>query len=160
MPCHRYGSPMIEDLPWEEFAGDPDTHIAKLEEREEGLQKDIYKVRQELRLARQLKKHKDIADEWRRNGIPDQRQSAADDDEDDDTTAANPQGQTRKDRIREFMLQDPKRLWKAGSMAETLGVPSKAKSVRVTMDELVRAGELVKHPGSNYQHASGVRPTP
>ncbi|NUQ97373.1 MAG: hypothetical protein HOY79_12760 [Streptomyces sp.] len=117
---------MVEDLPWEEFTGDPDTHIAKLEEKEEGLQKDIYKVRQELRLARQPKKHKDIEDEWRRNGIPDQRQSAADD-EDDDTA---------------------------------LGEPSKAKSVRVTMDELVRAGELVKHPGSNYQHASGVRQTP
>ncbi|MGP4086952.1 hypothetical protein [Streptomyces sp. KR55] len=150
---------MIEDLPWEEFAGHPDTHIAKLEEREEGLQKDLYKVRQELRLARQLKKHKDTAEEWRRNDIPDQRQSAADD-EDDDTTAVNAQGQTRKDRIREIMRQDPMRLWKAGSMAEALGEPAKTKSVRVTMDELMRAGELVKHPGSNYQHAAGIRPTP
>jgi hypothetical protein len=152
---------MIEDLPWEEFAGDPDTHIVKLEEKEDGLQKDLYKVRQELRLMRQLKRHKDTATEWRRNGIPDQRQSTADeDDEDNDSTVPNAQGQTRKDRIREFMRQDPQRLWKAGSMAEALGVPTKTKSVRVTMDELMRTGELVKHPGSNYQHAAGIRQAP
>ncbi|MFF4356748.1 hypothetical protein [Streptomyces sp. NPDC001604] len=151
---------MIEDLPWEEFAGDPDTYITKLEKREEDLQKDLYKVRQELRLTRQLKRYKDTADEWRRNGIPDQRQSVADDDEDNDSTAVNAQGQTRKDRIREIMRQDPMRLWKAGSMAEALGEPAKTKSVRVTMDELMRAGELVKHPGSNYQHATGIRSTP
>lgn len=150
---------MIEDLPWEEFAGDPDTHIVKLEEKEDGLQKDLYKVHQELRLMRHLKKHKDTAEEWRRNGIPDQRQSA-DDDDDNDMTMPNAQGQTRKDLIRELMRQDPQRLWKAGAMAESLGVPAKTKSVRVTMDELVRAGELVKHPGSNYQHAGGVRQTP
>ncbi|MEU0407931.1 hypothetical protein ABZ307_08895 [Streptomyces griseorubiginosus] len=149
---------MIEDLPWEEFAGDPDTHIEKLEEKEEDLQKDLYKVRQELRLARQLKKHKDTAEEWRRHGIPDQRQPSADDD-DSDISAPNGQGQTRKDHIRTIMRQDPQRLWKAGSMAETLGVPTKSKSVRVTMDELVRSGELVKHPGSNYQWAAGVRQT-
>jgi hypothetical protein len=151
---------MVEDLPWEEFAGDPDKHIAWLEKKEEGLQRDMYKVRLELRLARQLKKHKDTADEWRRNGVPDQRQSTLDADEDDDAAAANPSGQTRKDRIREIMLQDPMRLWKAGSMAQALGEPAKGKSVRVTMDELVRAGELVKHPGSNYQYASGVRTAP
>ncbi|WP_405881051.1 hypothetical protein OG762_22115 [Streptomyces sp. NBC_01136] len=150
---------MIEDLPWEEFAGDPDTHIEKLEEKEDGLQKDLYKVRQELRLMRQIKRHKDTAEDWRRHGIPDQRQSA-DDDEDNDMTVPNAQGQTRKDRIRELMRQDPQRHWKAGSMAEALGVPTKSKSVRVTMDELMRAGELVKHPGSNYQHATGVRPAP
>lgn len=155
MPCHRYGSPMIEDLPWEEFAGDPDTYIEKLEEKEDGLQKDLYKVRQELRLMRQLKKHKDTAEEWRRNGIPDQRQPM--EDEDSDMAAPNAQGQTRKDRIREIMRQDAQRLWKAGSMAEALGVPTKSKSVRVTMDELVRSGELVKHPGSNYQYAAGIR---
>ncbi|MGI3202944.1 hypothetical protein ACRJ4W_40555 [Streptomyces sp. GLT-R25] len=149
---------MIEDLPWEAFAGDPDTYVEKLEEKEEDLQKDIYKVRQELRLMRQLKKHKDIAEEWRRSGIPDQRQSTPDDDEEEnEMEAPNGHGQTRKDRIRDLMRQDPQRLWKAGSMAAVLGVPSKTKSVRVTMDELVRAEELVKHPGSNYQYAAGIR---
>ncbi|WP_157901114.1 hypothetical protein [Streptomyces davaonensis] len=150
---------MIEDLPWEEFASDPDAHIAKLEVEEVGLQKDLYKVRQELRLMRQLKKHKDTAEEWRRNGIPDQRQQSLDDDDEEESemTAPNGQGLTRKDRIRELMRQDPQRLWKAGSMADSLGVPTKTKSVRVSMDELVRAGELVKHPGSNYQWAAGAR---
>ncbi|WP_406726512.1 hypothetical protein WJ438_20230 [Streptomyces sp. GD-15H] len=79
---------MVEDLPWEEFAGDPDKYIAKLEEKEEGLQKDMYKACQELRLARRLKKHKGAADEWRRSGIRAQRNSAAEDDEDDDAAAA------------------------------------------------------------------------
>ncbi|MEV7393828.1 MULTISPECIES: hypothetical protein [unclassified Streptomyces] len=148
---------MIEDVPWEAFAGDPDTYVERLEEKEEDLQKDLYKVRQELRLMRQLKKHKDTAEEWKRSGIPDQRQQSLDDEDENELTAPNGQGQTRKDRIRELMRQDPQRLWKAGSMAEALGVPTKTKSVRVTMDELVRAGELVKHPGSNYQHATGIR---
>ncbi|MEW2114392.1 hypothetical protein AB0945_04220 [Streptomyces sp. NPDC005474] len=80
--------------------------------------------------------------------------------EDNDSTAVSAQGQTRKDRLREIMRQDPMRLWQAGSMAEALGEPAKTESVRVTMDELMRAGELVKHPGSNYQHATGVRSTP
>jgi hypothetical protein len=151
---------MIEDLPWEEFAGDPDTYVERLEEKEEGLQKDIYKVRQELRLVRQLKKHKEIAEEWRRSGIPEQRQATADDDdEENEMESPNAHGQTRKDRIRELMRQDPQRLWKAGSMATALGVPTKTKSVRVSMDELVRAEELVKHPGSNYQYAASGRQT-
>ncbi|MEU1596013.1 hypothetical protein ABZ468_24935 [Streptomyces sp. NPDC005708] len=151
---------MIETVSWEEFASDPDKYVGELEKEEESLQKDLYKVRQELRLMRQLKKHKDTAKEWQQRGIPDQRQPSQDDDEDNDMTAPNEQGTTRKDRIRDIMLQDPQRLWKAGTMAEALGVPDKTKSVRVTMDELVRAGELVKHPGSNYQHATGIRQTP
>ncbi|MFJ8550876.1 hypothetical protein [Streptomyces sp. NPDC093676] len=149
---------MIEGLSWDEMAGDPDKHILKLKEEEENLQTALYKVRQELRLFRQIKKHKDLAEDWIDNGVPDQRQSSQDDEDDEDMTTSNGQGQTRKDRIRDIMRQDPQRLWKAGSMAEALGVPTKTKSVRVTMDELMRAGELVKHPGSNYQHASGVRP--
>lgn len=151
---------MIENVSWGEFAGDPDKYIGELEEKEEDLQKDLYKVRQELRLVRQIKKHKDTAEEWKRTGIPDQRQPSQDDEDDNEMTALNGQVQTRKDRIRDIMRQDPQRMWKAGSMAETLGVPTKSKSVRVTMDELMRAGELVKHPGSNYQHASSIRQNP
>ncbi|MGP4089705.1 hypothetical protein [Streptomyces sp. KR55] len=150
---------MIESLDWHEFASEPDAYIVKLEAREEELQKDLYKVRQELRLLRQLQKHKDVAEDWKRNGIPDQRQPTSGEDEENEMEAPNGHGQTRKDRIRDLMRQDPQRFWKAGSMAAALGVPTKSKSVRVTMDELVRAEELVKHPGSNYQYAAGARQT-
>ena len=44
---------MIETLPWEEVAGNPDKYIQLLEEKELELQRDTFKVRQELRLVRQ-----------------------------------------------------------------------------------------------------------
>ncbi|MDX3245989.1 hypothetical protein [Streptomyces sp. ME18-1-4] len=39
---------MIETLPWEEVAGNPDKYIQLLEEKEVELQRDTFKVRQEL----------------------------------------------------------------------------------------------------------------
>lgn len=65
---------MIETLPWEEVAGNPDKYIQLAEEKEADMQRDLYKLRQELRLLRNVKKQKEITDEWRASGIPDQRQ--------------------------------------------------------------------------------------
>ncbi|MFD3572549.1 hypothetical protein [Streptomyces sp. NPDC058644] len=142
---------MIEDLAWEEFSGDPDKYIHALEERENDLGRETFKVRQELRLMRQLKKHKDTALSWREHGIPDQRQAEPEEDKPQEASVGS-QGPTRKDRIRGLLGQDPQRLWKVKEIAAALGEPQKEKSVRVAVDEMARAGEIIKHPGAQYQY--------
>ncbi|MFG3304700.1 hypothetical protein [Streptomyces wuyuanensis] len=131
-----------------------------LEDKEGETQRDLYKVRQELRLVRQIKKQKDTAEEWRRHGVPDQRRpddfDASDEDESaHDTGGVNGHqtGPTRKVRILDLMAQDPKRIWKVNDVSLALN-DRKIKSLRVAMDELVRAGSLTKHPGANYQFSA------
>ncbi|MER5911885.1 hypothetical protein ABT124_15595 [Streptomyces sp. NPDC001982] len=148
---------MIENLPWEEYAANPDKYVKMLEEQEEESQRDLYKVRQELRLVRQIKKQKDTAEEWRAHGVPDQRRpddpySTEDGEPSDEASRANghPHGPTRKERVLALMGQDSSRIWKVANIAIALD-DHKIKSIRVAMDELVRAGSLTKHPGANYQ---------
>jgi hypothetical protein len=57
---------------------------------------------------------------------------------------------TRKERILGLLAQDPHRQWKVNDVVHALDDPN-TKSVRVSMDELVRAGKLNKLPGSIYQ---------
>ncbi|MFJ6897076.1 hypothetical protein [Streptomyces hokutonensis] len=149
---------MIETLPWEEVAGNPDKYIQLLEEGVE-LQRDTFKVRQELRLVRQVKKQMQIADEWRTTGIPEQRQPDTDS-EDDETTAAASGFQVapRKTRILRLMAQDPMRQWKALEVANALNQAHKIKSVRVAADELAKAGSLIKLPNAFYQYAPPQQP--
>jgi hypothetical protein len=151
---------MIEDLPWAEFASDPDKYIKELEETEEATQKDLHRVRQELRLMRQIKKQKDTAEEWKHNGIPEQRTKHEPDDdevgEEVGVTDSNGRPLTRKQRIRSLMAQDPARQWKVNEIAQALADPN-TKSVRVSMDELAHAGSIVKHPGAIYQYTTAAQ---
>lgn len=150
---------MIETLPWEEVAGNPDKYIQLLEEKEVELQRDTFKVRQELRLVRSVKKQMQIADEWRTSGIPEQRQPDTDS-EDAETTAAASGFQVapRKTRILRLMAQDPMRQWKALEVANALNEAHKIKSVRVAADELAKAGSLIKLPNAFYQYAPPQQP--
>ncbi|GAA3570666.1 hypothetical protein [Streptomyces osmaniensis] len=144
---------MIENLPWEEVAGNPEKYIQLLEERDAHLQRDTYQVRMELRLVRQIKKHMDTAREWRESGIPEQRQPDPAYDQPTTSTSANGKLPPRKDRILLLMSQDPQRQWKALEMADALNESSKGKSVRVAMDELYKAGKISKLPNAFYQYA-------
>ena len=101
---------MIETLLWEEVAGNPDKYIQLLKEKEVELQRDTFKVRQELRLARQVKKQMQIADEWRTSGIPEQRLSETDTVDAEPATATGGfQVAPRETRILRLMAQDPLR---------------------------------------------------
>ena len=145
---------MIETLPWEEVAGNPDKYIQLLEEKELELQRDTFKVRQELRLVRQVKKQMQIAEEWRTSGIPEQRQADADSEDTETTTVAGGfQTLPRKTRILRLMAQDPTRQWKALEVANALNEAGKIKSVRVAADELAKAGSLIKLPHAFCQYA-------
>ena len=150
---------MIETIPWEEVAGNPDKYILLLEEKEVELQRDTFKVRQELRLVRSVKKQMQIADEWRMSGIPEQRQPDTDS-EDAETTAAASGFQVapRKTRILRLMAQDPMRQWKALEVANALNEAHKIKSVRVAADELAKSGSLIKLPNAFYQYAPPQQP--
>ncbi|MFF7601071.1 hypothetical protein [Streptomyces mirabilis] len=150
---------MIETLPWEEVAGNPDKYIQLLEEKEVELQRDLYKVRQELRLVRQVQKQMQIANEWRATGIPEQRQPETDSDNAETTPAASGfQAAPRKTRIMRLMAQDPLRRWKALEVANALDEADKIKSVRVAADELARSGSLIKLPNAFYQYAPSQQP--
>ncbi|MEU9149101.1 hypothetical protein AB0D59_00760 [Streptomyces sp. NPDC048417] len=150
---------MIETLPWEEVAGDPDKYIELLEEREVELQRDLFKVRQELRLVRQVQKQMQIANEWRSTGIPEQRQPDTDSDNTETTPAASGfQAVPRKTRIMRLMAQDPLRRWKALEVANALNEADKIKSVRVAADELAKSGSLIKLPNAFYQYAPSQQP--
>ncbi|MFG2027182.1 hypothetical protein [Streptomyces sp. NPDC048825] len=150
---------MIENLPWEEVAGNPDKYIQLLEEKDVELQRESFKVRQELRLVRQVKKQMQIADEWRSSGIPDQRQPHTDSEKAETTTAASGlQAVPRKTRILRLMAQDPLRQWKALEVANALNEADKIKSVRVAADEPAKAGSLIKLPNAFYQYAPTQQP--
>ena len=150
---------MIETLPWEEVAGNPDKYIQLLEEKELELQRDTFKVRQELRLVRQAKKQMQIAEEWRTSGIPEQRQADIDSEDTETTTVAGGfQTLPRKTRILRLMAQDPTRQWKALEVANALNEAGKIKSVRVAADELAKAGSLIKLPNAFYQYAPPQQP--
>ncbi|WP_406393675.1 hypothetical protein OG806_24680 [Streptomyces sp. NBC_00882] len=150
---------MIETLPWEEVAGNPDKYIRLLEEKEFELQRETYKVRQELRLVRHVQKQMQIADEWRASGIPEQRQSDSESEDAEPTTAASGfQAVPRKTRILRLMAQDPTRQWKALEVANALNEVDKIKSVRVAADELAKAGSLIKLPNAFYQYAPPQQP--
>ncbi|WP_406406522.1 hypothetical protein [Streptomyces sp. NBC_01643] len=142
---------MIETVPWEEVAANPDKYVQLAEEKEAEMQRDIYKLRQELRLLRTMKKQKEIVDEWRESGIPEQRQPETGDDA-EATASGGSQPLTRKMRIMRLMAQDPQRRWKALEVANALDEASKIKSVRVAMDELSRAEYLTKLPHAFYQY--------
>lgn len=144
---------MIGTLPWEEVAGNPDKYIQLLEERETELQRDLFKVRQELKVVRLMKKQKELTHEWRMSGIPDQRKAEAPSDEGETTVAGGYQPFTRKTRIMRLIGQDPQRQWKALEVASALNESLKIKSVRVAMDELAKTGSLIKLPNAYYQHA-------
>lgn len=144
---------MIETLPWEEVAGNPDKYIQLLDERETELQRDLFKVRQELKVVRLMKKQKELTDEWRTSGIPDQRKTEAPSDDGEATGASGYQPVTRKTRIMRLIGQDPQRQWKALEVASALNESLKIKSVRVAMDELAKTGSLIKLPNAYYQYA-------
>ncbi|MEW2518629.1 hypothetical protein [Actinacidiphila alni] len=119
-------------------------------------------MRQELRLVRQIKKQKDTVEEWKRNGIPEQRtkHEAGEDEvsEEAGTTDSNGRPVPRKQRIRNLMAQDPARQWKVNEIAHALGATN-VKSVRVSMDELAQTGAIIKHPGAIYQHTTTAQHT-
>jgi hypothetical protein len=147
---------VIESLPWEEVSSDPDKYIDALEERDRELQREAFKVRQELRLVRQLKKFKDTTEDWRQNGVPEQRQTEPDE-ASPHGAGAGGQGATRKDRIGALLAQDPQRQWKVKEAAIALGEIEKEKAVRVAMDELARANKIIKQTGPTgtlYQYGS------
>ncbi|MFE1287804.1 hypothetical protein [Streptomyces sp. NPDC058751] len=143
---------MIESLPWEDVAGNPEKFIELLEEKEAELQRETHKVRMELRLVRQIKKQMDIAAEWRESGIPEQRQTEPGHDNPAPITSTEGKPPSRKDRILHLMSQDPQRHWKALEMADALNETSKGKSVRVAMDELYRSGRIAKLPNAFHQY--------
>lgn len=150
---------MIETLPWEEVAGNPDKYIQLLEEKEVELPREMFKVRQELRLVRHVQKQMQIADEWRSSGIPEQRQSDTDSEESEPTTATGGfHTVPRKTRILRLMAQHPTRHWKALEVAKALNEVDKIKSVREAADELAKAGSLIKLPNAFYQYAPPQQP--
>ncbi|MFJ4851526.1 MULTISPECIES: hypothetical protein [unclassified Streptomyces] len=147
---------MIEDLPWAEYASDPDKYVKMLEQEEEATQKDLFKVRQRLRHVRHLKKQKDTFEDWKRNGVPDQRK--ADDlhspdygDPDEESGSSGSRGPTRKQLVKELLVQDPSRIWKVAQVVAALQ-DGNEKALRVAMDDMWRAGILHKHPGALYQY--------
>ncbi|WP_432164973.1 hypothetical protein [Streptomyces sp. bgisy031] len=147
---------MIENVPWEDLSGDPDKYIAALKERERDMQREAFQLRQEVRLMCQLKKYKDTTEDWRQNGIPEQRQTEPDE-ASTHGAGAGSQGATRKERICALLAQDPQRQWKVKETAIALGEGEKEKSVRVAMDELARANKITKQVGPTgtlYQYGS------
>ncbi|WP_037614901.1 hypothetical protein [Streptomyces aureus] len=144
---------MIESLPWEDVAGNPEKFIELLEEKEAELQRETHKVRMELRLVRQIKKQMDIAAEWRECGIPEQRQPEPGHDSPAPIASMEGRAPSRKERILHLMSQEPTRSWKALEMAVALNETDKGKSVRVALDELSRSGRIAKLPNAFYQHA-------
>lgn|GEM_PF-6420051 len=129
-------------------------HEQALEKREEEIHRELYEVRQQLRLARQIRKHKDTLEEWQRSGIPDPRRP----DTRSTETSYRQEGESgsgpkpaRKQRIIALLAQDPQRRWKTREVADGLDDP-RVKSVRVALDEMTRAEALIKHPDATYQY--------
>lgn len=110
---------------------------------------------QQLRLTLRVQECSHTLQEWQRNGIPEpgrprrgndsgaQRSQSGGSESD-----AKP---PRKVRILALLSQDPQRRWKARQVADGLADPQ-LKSVRVALDEMMRAGSLVKHEDATYQY--------
>ncbi|MFE0626846.1 hypothetical protein ACFW3D_07745 [Streptomyces sp. NPDC058864] len=148
---------MLLNLPWEESAKDPDKYIQMLEEKKDAAERELRQLNRKLKQVRQLKKHKDIWEEWERNGVPDlpgSRANSSAQDNDSAEASDGPNGvtggPTRKKRVIDLMRQNPSYIWKVADVEQALG-DANNKSLRVAMDELVRSGQLTKHKGSNYQ---------
>ncbi|SCK15252.1 hypothetical protein [Streptomyces sp. WMMB 322] len=141
---------MIENISREELAGDPDKYLRLLKEKREELRRELAKIGKEVTAMEQVKRWGDKIDQWAESGIPEPRRAEPDPREEPrDSTHA--QAPTRKARIMALMGQDPQRTWKVSDVAGALNEESKAKCVRVAMDELARAGSLMKLPGAVYQ---------
>lgn len=141
---------MIENIPREELAGDPDKYLRLLKEKREELKRETAKIRQEITAMEQVKKWGDKINEWAQSGIPEPRRPEPSP-QDKSRDTANTQAPTRKARILGLTGQDPQRKWKVSDVANALNEESKAKCVRVAMDELARAGSLTKLPNAVYQ---------
>ncbi|MGP3952198.1 hypothetical protein [Streptomyces sp. 7N604] len=136
-------------------------HTQTLEKREEELQRELYEVRQVLRLTRQVQKCKDTLQNWQRNGVPDPRRSHPSGDGNDRRQEGGRSGDaklTRKERILSLLAQDPQRRWKARHVADGLNDPQ-LKSVRVALDEMMRAGAVLKHEDAHQAPERAVRPS-
>ncbi|WP_406731493.1 hypothetical protein [Streptomyces sp. NBC_01794] len=142
---------MIESLPWTEWTSDPERILQLLEEKERELQRELFRVRQEVKQVRQVLKVMHTVDGWRASGIPEQRQPETTSDDPQETNANGFQAPTRKARILALLSQDPLRHWKVFDVANALDEVPKIKSVRVAMDELAKAGSLAKLPNAYYQ---------
>ncbi len=148
---------MLERLDWDEFTGDVEAHVPALEKKEHDLLRELERVRLELDMAREMKKIKARHAEYQRHGIADDPESAPhptepqfrESQESGDLPANRP---PRKQRILALLAQDPHRRWKARAVAEGLDDPN-PKSVRVSLDEMTRAGTVTKNPDVTYQYA-------
>jgi len=60
---------------------------------------------------------------------------------------------TRKPKVVRLLSQDPGREWSVREIGEALGIENQ-KSLRVTLEEMVKAGTLLKTSDARYQYAA------
>jgi hypothetical protein len=148
---------MLERLDWDEFTRNVEAHVPALEKKEHDLLRELEKVRLELDMAREMKKIKARHAEYQQHGIADDPEPAPRPTE-SDVRESRTRGHTpankppRKQRILALLAQDPHRRWKARAVAVGLDDPN-PKSVRVSLDEMARAGTVTKNPDVTYQYA-------
>jgi hypothetical protein len=89
-------------------------------------------------------------DESRVNGTPKpkpkQRTAQPTDEVEDDQ---EPVPVTRKPQVRDLLRQTPGQEWSVRQISEALRIENQ-KSLRVTLDEMARAGTLTKTPDARY----------
>jgi hypothetical protein len=83
------------------------------------------------------------------NGYPEPKPRVRHEREDDHAEAAEHVPVTRKPQVLGLLGQVPGREWSVRQIAETLGIDN-LKSLRVTLDEMAKAGTLVKTPEARY----------
>jgi hypothetical protein len=89
---------------------------------------------------------------YRANGFPTPRPHTRRPDAEAEAEAAESVPVTRKPQVLALLGQDPGQEWSVRQIGETLGIENH-KSLRVTLDEMAKAGTLIKTPEARYQFA-------
>jgi hypothetical protein len=140
-----------EHLPtFAEVATDPERFRTIYTEQLEAALSSAYEARYVLRKVEIAERETMEMDDSRANGAPKpklrQRTPQSADDVEDEQ---EPVPVTRKPQVRDLLRQTPGQEWSVRQISEALGIKNQ-KSLRVTLDEMARAGTLTKTPDARY----------
>lgn len=140
-----------EHLPtFAEVATDPERFRKIYTEQLEAAQNSAHEARYVLRKVEIAERESMDMDDSRVNGAPKpkpkQRTAHPADDVEDEQ---EPVPVTRKPQVRDLLRQTPGQEWSVRQISEALRIENQ-KSLRVTLDEMARAGTLTKTPDARY----------
>ncbi len=134
----------------DELSRDPEKYLEIFQDRLHEAIEAAHEARTVINEARYAMRQRDRLRGYRANGV--KKQPKPQHEEADEGAEQVPV--TRKPQVAALLGQDPNRYWSNREIGEALGIEN-LKSLWVTLEEMVKAGSLIKSSDSRYALAPG-----